>query len=108
MSDQPELLQPEHLPPRVKWEKLFSFLPLPADPQPKGRGRPPTPPSVVLKALIYQRLARLQFLRQLHTQLLENPSIWAALGADPYRKPLEFPDHARFIRTFVPYVFGNG
>jgi len=88
MSDQqPELIKPEHLPTRLRWKKLFSFLPLPPDPQPSGRGRPPVPPSVLLKGLIYQRLSRLRFLRQLHTQLLENRGICTALGMSAYQEP---------------------
>jgi len=84
---QPELIDPEHLPPRLRWERLFRLLPLPPDPQPTGPGRPGTPPSGLLKGLIYQRLTRLRFLRQLHTQLLENPSLCAAIGQDAYRSP---------------------
>lgn len=86
-SHQPELLQPEHLPTRLRWEKLFGFLPLPPDPEPTGRGRPPVPPSVLLKGLVYQRLSRLPFLRQLHTQLLENRGICTALGLSAYQPP---------------------
>lgn len=83
---QPELIQPEHLSPRLRWERLFQFLP--PWPQPAARsGRRPVDRLSLLKALIYQRLRRIKFLRDLHTLLGDNPPIMAALGFGPYQRP---------------------
>ncbi len=96
MNSQPELLQPEHLSPRLRWEKLFAWLP--AWPQsPAELGRRPYDRSALLKALIYQRLTRRRFLQDLYRHLLESPPILAALGLDPYQLP---PSVERFS-TFL-------
>jgi len=76
MITQPELIQPEQLSPRLRWEKLFQFLP--EWPQLAARtGRRPVDRLSLLKALIYQRLKRMPFLRDLHTMLGDNPPIAA-------------------------------
>lgn len=93
---QPELIQPEHLPPRLRWEKLFQFLP--PWPQPAARtGRRPVDRLSLLKALIYQRLRRMRFLRDLHTLLGDNPPIMAALGFDPYQSPPSLERFSAFL-----------
>ena len=50
MDQQPELIQPEHLSPRLRWEKLFAFLP-PWPELPAQYGRKPYEWSALLKAL---------------------------------------------------------
>ncbi len=96
MKKQPELIQPEHLCPRLRWEKLFQFLP--AWPQPVARtGRRPVDRLSLLKAFIYQRLRRMPFLRDLHTLLWENPPIAAALGFDPYQPPPSLERFSAFL-----------
>ena len=93
---QPELIQPEHLPPRLRWEKLFQFLP--PWPQPAARtGRRPVDRHSILKACIYQRLTRKMFLRDLHTHLMENPPIAAALGFNPYQPPPSLERFSAFV-----------
>ena len=93
---QPELIQPEHLPPRLRWEKLFQFLP--PWPQPAARtGRRPVDRHSILKACIYQRLTRKRFLRDLHTHLMENPPIAAALGFNPYQPPPSLERFSAFV-----------
>ncbi|MBU4212321.1 MAG: transposase [Verrucomicrobia bacterium] len=93
---QPELIQPEHLPPRLRWEKLFQFLP--QWPQPAARtGRRPVNRHNMLKACVYQRLTRKRFLRDLHTHLMENPPIAAALGFNPYQPPPSLERFSAFV-----------
>ena len=96
MNTTPELLQPEHLSPRLRWEKLFQFLP--PWPQPAARtGRCPVNRLNLLKALIYQRLRRMRFLRDLHAELAEIPPILAALGFNPYQPPPSIERFSAFL-----------
>ena len=96
MMKQPELIQPEHLSPRLRWEKLFQFLPV--WPQPAARtGRRPVDRLSLLKALIYQRLRRMKFLRDLHTLLGNNPPIAAAVGFNPYQAPPSLERFSAFL-----------
>jgi hypothetical protein len=96
MKTQPELIHPEHLAPRLRWEKLFEHLP--AWPQPAARtGRRPVARLSLLKALIYQRLRRMPFLRDLHTLLGDNPPIAAALGFNPYQPPPSLERFSAFL-----------
>lgn len=97
MNCQPELIQPEHLPPRLRWEKLFQFLPSWPEltlPQP---GRKPYDRTALLKAALYQRLTRRRFLQDLHRHLLENPPMLAALGFDPYQPPPSVERFSSFL-----------
>ena len=86
MEHQPELIQPEHLCPRLRWEKLFAFLP-PWPEAPATVGRKPCDRNALLKAALYQRLTRRRFLQDLRRHLLESPAMLAALGFDPYQEP---------------------
>lgn len=96
MNHQPELLQPEHLSPRLRWQKLFEFLP--PWPQPPAQlGRKPYERSAILKGLLYQRLTRRRFLQDLHRHLLENPPVLAALGLDPYQPPPSLERFSSFL-----------
>ncbi len=97
MSDQLELLQPEHLSPRLRWEKLFAFLPPWPQSASSQEGRKPYDRSALLKALIYQRLTRRRFLQDLHRHLLENPPILAALSFDPYQLPPSLERFSSFL-----------
>lgn len=93
---QPELIQPEHFPSRLRWEKLFQFLP--PWPQSATRiGRRPVDRHSMLKACIYQRLTRRRFLRDLHTHLMENPPIAATLGFNPYQPPPSLERFSAFV-----------
>jgi len=96
MMKQPELIQPEHLPPRLRWEKLFQFLPPWQQPAVRT-GRRPINRRSILNALIYQRLTRKRFLRDLHTHLMENPPIMAALGFNPYQRPPSLERFSAFL-----------
>lgn len=82
MRPHPFLFPTETLPPRVRYEKLFSYLPLLQESNPK-RGRPPVSPNVVLKALIYKSLRRLATLCDIVFELQNNPSMCAAVGLSP-------------------------
>ncbi len=96
MNSQLELLQPEHLPPRLRWEKLFARLP-PWPQAPSRQGRKPYERSALLKALIYQRLTRRRFLQDLHRHLLESPPLLAALGFNPYEAPPSVERFSSFL-----------
>jgi len=94
--DQPELIEPEQLIPRLRWEQLFGFLPQ----WPESgavRGRKPVDRNALLKACIYQRLTRLQFLTQLCARLGESPPIRAALGFNPYAAPPPLERFSSFL-----------
>ena len=93
---QPELIQPEHLSPRLRWEKLFEFLPPWPSAEPK-KGRRPVNRQALLKACIYQRLTRRRFLRDTHLLLMENPPIVAALGFNPYSEPPSLERFSAFL-----------
>lgn len=102
MNTSPELFQPEHLCPRLRWGKLFEFLPV--WPQAGARtGRPPVDRLSLLKALIYQRLRRMRFLRDLHTELSEQPSLLAALGFNPYQPAPSLERFSAFLSD-VPHA----
>jgi hypothetical protein len=93
---QPELLNPEHLPPRLRWEKLFEFLP-PWPQAPCSHGRKPYDRNGLLRAVIYQRLTRCRFLQDLHRHLLESPPLLAALGFNAYEPPPSLERFSSFL-----------
>lgn len=97
MEYQPELLQPEHLSPRLRWEKLFAFLPPWPQSAPAQEGRKPYNRNALLKATIYQRLTRRRFLSDLCRHFLENPPILAAVGFDPYQEPPSLERFSSFL-----------
>jgi len=93
-----ELIQPEHLPTRLRWEKLFQFLPpLPGFTRKQRRGRKPVDRNSILKALILQRLTRTRFLSDLHAKLFEHPPILAACGFNPYLDPPSLERFSAFL-----------
>ena len=94
---QPELIQPENLPSRLRWEKLFQFMPPWSHPH-SQTGRRPVNRRSMLNAHIYQRLTRKRFLRDLHSHLMENPAICAAVGFDPYQYPPSIERFSAFLR----------
>lgn len=96
MEAQPELIAPEQLSPRLRWEKLFEFLP-PWPEAPAQQGRKPCNRGALLKAAIYQRLTRRRFLQDLRRHLLESPPLLAALGFNPYAPPPSLERFSRFL-----------
>lgn len=93
---QPELIQPEHLSSRLRWQTLFQFLPPWPEPVAKT-GRKPLSRDALMRGCIYQRLTRRRFIRDVCTALKESPPLMAALGFDPYARP---PSVERFS-TFL-------
>lgn len=83
---QPELIQPEHLSPRLRWQTLFQFLPPWPEPVAKT-GRRPLSRDGLMRGCIYQRLTRRRFIRDVCTALMDSPPLMAALGFDPYARP---------------------
>jgi hypothetical protein len=100
--DQPELLQPEHLPSRLHWEQLFRFLPGWPEQRAHRHGRNPVSRSSILKGLVLQRLLRLRFLRSLHSLLLDHPPVLAACGFDPYQAPPSLERFSAFLADTPP------
>ncbi len=85
---QEPLFHGEHLPVRLAYEKLFTYLPalpreVPTDP-PKG-GRPEIARYVLLRGLIYRALRRITSLTDLVQTLHDNPSVAEAIGLNPLR-----------------------
>ena len=97
MQTQPFLFQPEDLPPRVRYQRLFSLLPLPEEPSPR-RGRPPVSRNALLKALVYRAFRRLHTLGDLVFELNNNHPVAAALGFCPTRRIPSVERFSSFLR----------
>ena len=93
---QPELIQPEHLSPRLRWQTLFQFLPPWPEPVAKT-GRKPLSRDGLLRGCIYQRLTRRRFIRDVCTALGDSPPLMAALGFDPYARPPSVERFSAFL-----------
>jgi len=83
MALQTYLINPESLPPRIRYEKLFSDLPEVDAVRSAGPGRRPVPRQSLLKALIYRSLRRLRSLSDLVFDLNGSPAIAAGVGFGP-------------------------
>jgi hypothetical protein len=94
---QPELLEPEHIPSRLRWGKLFALLPAWPEARERVAGRKPVNRLSLVKALVYQRLSGVRFLRDLRTRLLEQPPLLAAMGFDAYREPPSLERFSAFL-----------
>jgi hypothetical protein len=95
--EQISLFHGEHIPPRVRYQTLFSYLPL--LPNPGGAGRPPVGPNVMLRALIYRNLRRLTTLSDLVYALSENPSLLEAVGLDPFASAPSIERFSAWLRS---------
>jgi len=93
---QPELIQPEHLSPRLRWQTLFQFLPPWPEPVAKT-GRRPLSRDALMRGCIYQRLTRRRFIRDVCTALKDSPPLMAALGFDPYARPPSVERFSAFL-----------
>ena len=92
------LFLPEEIPPRVRFEKLFSHLPALTQ-QTNARGRPPFAREALLRALIYQRLRGLLALTDFAFELENNPAVQAACGFSAFQKPPSRERFSRFLRA---------
>jgi transposase len=92
------LFRPEEIPPRVRFEKLFSHLPAWAQ-KISIRGRPPFARESLLRALIYQRLRGLASLTDLAFELENNPAVAVACGFSMFHRPPSRERFSRFLRT---------
>ena len=92
------LFQPEQIPPRVRFEKLFSHLPGLTQ-KTNARGRPPFARDALLRALIYQRLRGLSSLTDLAFELEANPLVAAACGFPMLQHPPSRERFSFFLRT---------
>ena len=89
--NQDTLFHGEHLSSRIKYQKLFKYLPKLSFSYKSGRPR--TDPNALLRAFIYRSLRSLGTLTDLVYSLAENPSLSEAVGFDPF-KPI--PSIERF------------
>jgi hypothetical protein len=97
MDGQQGLFHGEHLPPRLRYQKLFSCLP--EIPYSYERGRPRVDPNVLVRCFIYRSLRRLPTLSDLTYALRENPSLAEAVGLDPFRACPSVERFSRWLRT---------
>lgn len=89
MSSQLYLIAPESLPPRTRYERLFSALPRLESIRPTGRGRRPVCPHAILQALVYKGLRHITSLSDLIFDLSSAPGVATALGFDRRLPSLE-------------------
>jgi hypothetical protein len=82
IMNQQSLFHGEHLPSRIKYQKLFEYLP--ELPYSYKFGRPQTNPNAILRAFIYRSLRSLSTISDLAYSLAENPSLSEAVGFDPF------------------------
>jgi len=94
------LFNPEDLPPRIRYEKLFNHLP-PMEETSKKRGRPPFPKDAILRALIYRHLRGLPSLADLAFELENNPMMAEVLGFSAFERPPSKERFSCFLRTTV-------
>jgi hypothetical protein len=94
---QPDLLHGEHLPPRLRYQSLFGFLP--ALPHAYRFGRPMANPNAMLRALIYRCLRGISTLSDLHYGLAENPALAEAMGFDPFKPPPSIERFSCWLRS---------
>jgi transposase len=92
------LFQPEDLPPRVRFEKLFSHLPAWGQKH-NARGRPPFSREALLRALIYCHLRGLPSLTELAFELENNAAAATACGFSPFHHPPSRERFSFFLRT---------
>jgi len=94
----PYLFKPQDLPPRIRYEKLFSnLLTFPQD-SPK-RGRPPFSKLSLLNALIYSNLRGLPSLSELAFELKNNPIMAETLGFPAWEAPPSVERFSHFLRS---------
>lgn len=92
------LFEPEDLPPRILYEKLFENLPHVSWEKRKG-GRPPFPRDSLLKAVIYKALRRIHGLTDLVFEFKNNPSALAACTEDALSRVPSVERISSFLRT---------
>ena len=79
---QDNLFYNEQFPPRIRYQKLFRYLP--EIPYSYCRGRPRTNPNIMLRCFVYRCLRRLATISDLAHSLAENPSLADAVGLGPF------------------------
>jgi len=92
------LFEPEDLPPRIRYEKLFENLPHISWEKRKG-GRPPFPRDSLLKMVAYKALRRIHGLTDLIFELKENPSTLALCTEDVLSRVPSVERISSFLRT---------
>jgi hypothetical protein len=98
MQSETYLLEPESLPPRIHYEKLFTDLPSLSPVHKAGPGRRPVPRSALLRALLYKSLRRFPSLSELVFDLKCNTAMAAAVGLGPERRIPPVERFSTFLR----------
>ena len=91
------LIPLDELPPSVRYDFLFRNLP-PLSVRESRRGRPAYPRDALLKAFIYKALRRMKTLTDLTFEFHNNPTIYQAVGFDPYVSPPSLERFSEFVR----------
>ena len=98
MPSESYLIEPESLPPRIHYEKLFSELPDMGPRHRAGPGRRPILRSALLRALIYKSLRRFPSLSELVFDLKCNTAMGAAVGFGPEGRIPSIERFSTFLR----------
>lgn len=92
------LFQPQDLPPKTHYEKIFSLLPSFSDHPKKKRGRPAFSKSSLLRALIYKNLRGLPSLSELAFEMKNNPVMAEIIGFPAWEAPPSIERFSHFLR----------
>jgi len=92
------LFPPQDFPPKIQYEKIFSFLPSFPDPGKKRRGRPAVSKDSILRTLIYKNLRGLPSLSELVFELKNNPAMADILGFPLWKAPPSIERFSHFLR----------
>jgi hypothetical protein len=96
--ENPFLFKPQNLPPKIRYEKLFSnLLTFPEDFP--GRGRPPFTKDSLLRGLIYRNLRGLPSLSELAFELKNNPVMAEVLGFPAWESPPSIERFSHYLRS---------
>lgn len=95
--NQQNLLHGEHVPPRIRYQMLFGYLPKIS--YSYKFGRPPVDPNVMLRCFVYRGLRRLPTISDVAYALSENPSLAEAVGLDPFAPHPSVERFSAWLRT---------
>ena len=92
------LFQPQDLPPKIRYEKVFSLLPSLSSHANKKRGRPAFSKNSLLRALIYKNLRGLPSLSELAFELKNNPVMAEVIGFPAWETSPSIERFSHFLR----------
>lgn len=92
------LFPPQAFPPKIQYEKIYSFLPSFQGRSEKTRGRPAVCKDSILRTLIYKNLRGLPSLREVAFELKNNPAMADILGFPFWKAPPSIERFSHFLR----------